>query len=295
MNSSEMTLVSVQNLIQQGQYRKALGQLSLISNQFSHDETYLKLLAETQKQLSDQMGLLKTYETLYSINDEAYYQAQVIKQMYRLNMKNQALDHAYNFLNKLSERLLKIDVLLIIVKIYIEENDFEGIQEVLQELKLLQFEDEFTLWAEGLYYLSQKNNDQAIKYFRQSAFINDQKDYVWVSLSMLHYEMGDFDLAIANIEKALDLNPQNAVAVKMYAQWSMKNPNKSNKVLQKVQFYLSNQAFDEDISLCHVQLLCQRQDWSMAGLELDKLFWKYPENESYLRLKNSLQDLQQSC
>lgn len=290
-------LEEVKESIKNKKYRQALGQLTKLSIEFSHEKNYLICLAEVQRKLNDQEGLLRTYRVLAHLDteDRALYQSFVIQTLYTLNRKNEALDVAYDFLNQSSERLLKIKVLLTLTKIYIEECDFEGVEEALDELSLLKCEDDFTWWAAGVVELHKKNLDTALTYFRKSIQANPGHDYAWVSLSMLHYEMGDRDLAYANLERALDLNPLNAVALKFYAIWNAKDAIKQEKALERVRFYLSRHSFDEDMSLCFVKILCQSKRWGEAEFELEKLIMTHPQNEHYFRLKNSLQNLQLSC
>lgn len=299
MLSQQLSLDLVKESIKNKNYRKALAQLSQLSIQHSHDEDFLVYLSDVQNKLSDFSGLLKTYQTLEKINlssnKRAYYQCCIIEILYKLNKKNEALDVIYDFMSKTSERLLKVKVLLILTKIYIEENDFEGVEEALDELSLLKCENEFTVWASGLVELHQKKSDLALGYFRKSIKMNPNQDYAWVSLSMLHYEMGDLDLAHANLEKALDLNPVNAVALKLYAIWNSKNSLKQQKALGRLRFYLSHQSFDEDMSLCFIKMLCHAKMWSEANFELDKLIINNPKNQSYLQLKKSLRNLEISC
>lgn len=292
-----LSLGHIQELIQNKKYRKALGQLSKLSIQFSQNKDFLLCLAEVQGGLGDYNALLKTYQVLafVDLDNSSFYRFHIIHALYKLNRKNEALDVIYEFLNQVSERSTKIKVLLILAKIYIEENDFEGVEEALDELSLLKCENEFTCWAAGVIELHRKNFDLALTYFRKSIIENSNQDYAWVSLSMLHYEMGDRLLALANLEKAIDLNPLNPIALKLYAMWNTKNADKQEKALNRVRFYLSQHSFDEDMGLCFVKMLCQSKQWVEAEFELDKMILNNPHNENFNRLKNSLLHLKHSC
>lgn len=60
----------------------------------------------------------------------------------------------------------------------------------------------------------QKNNfEQALKCFRTSLELNSENERAWIGLSLIHQNYGDLDLSWANLERALQINLDNSVAL----------------------------------------------------------------------------------
>ena len=70
----------------------------------------------------------------------------------------------------------------------------------------------------------------------------------------MHNKMGDMELAIANIEKALDINSQNPVAVKCYAIWK-EQLGEYKLACSKVSSYLQENNFDQEMTRKEIDLL----------------------------------------
>ena len=152
--------------------------------------------------------------------------------------------------------------------------------------------DDFLLWAQGLVYIKTEENQKALNYFRKAVELNPDNDQAWVSLGMMHKLMGDEALSIANLEKAIDVNPYNAAALKQLTSFTLKNSDKFASTFAHLEFYLSEFCFDDEINLCNVQLLCQTKNWELAQLEVEKLILHEPESLSYINIKNSMIEAQ---
>ncbi len=270
---------------------EALRKLSEISNKCSKDMTYLTLLAKTQIAINDLDSLIKTRQEIVRQRGSNEDQMTLMLAYYQVNLRNQALDvglqlQAKNMTFTEEQKLCKL-----LVKIYLEENDFEGAQEVITN-SILSESDDFLLWAQGIIYLNADRKDKALDYFRKAVQLNKNNDQAWVSLGMMHKEMGDESLSIANIEKAIDLNPYNTSALKLLTNSTVRNSDKMESAFEHLRYYLAEFCFDEDISLCHVQMLCQLKQWSIAELEVEKLLLHEPQNEAVKNIKKSMFDAQ---
>ena len=114
----------------------------------------------------------------------------------------------------------------------------------------------------------------------RSATSGDQQ-----ALAMLHEEMGDCELALANVEKALDVNPLNSVALKLMMKWHHPHPSTAQEVIGKVDFYLLNSDFDEEMQISYVQMLQDNGNAARAGFELEKMQLFSPANTRIQQLK----------
>lgn len=291
--SIDVVFGQVKQAIRNKKYYSALRQLSDLSSQYSKEINFLMCLAETQASLKDFTNLLKTQIEIVRQRGVAEDYLNLMRLYYKLNYRNEALDIGLNLQsqNLTAQQDLQLGQLL--VKIYLEENDFEGAQETITRISRIQNND-FIQWAQGVIYLNLDQKDKALQAFRQAVAINPNNDQAWVSLGMMHKEMGDDDLHIANIEKAIDINPYNSSALKLLTHNVGKKQDKAQAAFESVRYYLEEHSFDEEISLCHLQMLCQTKQWSIAELEMEKLILDKPHSEMFKNIKKSMFELQTS-
>lgn len=292
--SIEAAFGQAQQLLNAKKYYGALRTLSTVSIHCSKNLDYLTLLAQTQAGLRDLANLIKTRKEIVRQRGIPQDKMNLMKVLYDASCRNEALDVGLDLqaevLTTEEERALS----RLLVKIFLEENDFEGAQEVIAKT-IISESDDFLLWAQGVILLNADQKARALDYFRKSVQMNPKNDQAWVSLGMMHKEMGDEDLFIANLERAIDSNPYNTSALKMIATTATRNLQKAPTAFQHVRFYLTEFCFDEDISLCHIQMLCQTKQWETAELELEKLMLNQPSNENYKNLKKSMFEAQNMC
>ncbi len=289
--SYQTTFGQVAQLLNKQKPYQALRHLIGISVPCSKDIQFLNLMARTQIQMKDFNNLVKTYQQLTQLRGSVDDRINLLMSHYQINERNQALDIGLQLQNENLTAQQDQVVCKILVKIYLEENDFEGAQEIIAK-SLYSEADDFLMWAQGIVYLNAELKDKALDYFRKAVQLNARNDQAWVSLAIMHKDMGDEDLAAANLEKAMDLNPFNAAALKILITASTKNNSKVERAFEHVQFYLSEFCFDEDISLCHAQMLCHLKQWPLAELELEKLLLHQPQNDAAKKMKKSMLDVQ---
>ena len=285
--STEAVFGQVQQSLKNKKYYQALQQLLSISLKCSKDIKFLTFLSETQKALHDLNGLIITQQEIVRQRGLVFDQLNLMRSFYLANKKNEALDIGLKLQNDELAAGEDLQLSDLMVRIYLEENDFEGAAEAI--LKAQNSEsDDFLFWAQGVVYLNNDQKNHALEYFRRSVQMNPKNDQAWVSLGIMHKDMGDETLFLANIEKALDLNPYNASALKLLSHSAAKNIEKVPSTFSRVQFYLAEHCFDEEISLCHFQLLCGTRNWKWAELEAEKLVLNEPQNETFKNLKKTM-------
>ncbi len=269
-------------------FNSAMMRLTSMSLQFSKNPIYLRYLCQALRAIGDQMALVKTLKELNRQESNPEIEIEIMDLLYKNAHINEALDIALILQEKPLSANQRNAVHLTLMKIYIEENDFEGVQEILDQGARLMQTNDFVLWAQGLVQLSNGDKNQALQSFRKAIHANDRNDQAWVSLALVHFEMGDEELALGNLEQALDCNPLNNAAVKLYSQWALRKTDKAKKALHSIRFYLSEHGFDEEISWCHVQLLCGLKHFNAATAELNKLILTHPQNLNYTEMKKNL-------
>ncbi len=287
MPESDSVFGLVEGDLRQRRYTSAMMKLTTLSNNYSKDLKFLGLLAQTQKALADFTSLIKTLQVRAALTQACTDNLALMNMLYSQGRLNEALDVAL----LLQEKDLSVSesrtLAHCLVKIYLEFNDYEGIQEVVAFYDEAA-EDDLMVWATGLVRLADGFKNEALTLFRKSVGINGLNDQAWVSLSLLHEEMGDRELALANLEKALDVNPNNATGLKLMTKWHPRDAEQTKNVMSKVRHYLSQYEFDEEISLCHMQMLTETNDMGSARFEIEKLVLNNPSNPKFVAMKTEI-------
>lgn len=274
-------------------YSKAMYRLVSISNELSHDMGYLSLLSFVQKMLGDLAGQIKTLSILATKTNRVHIKLDLMSALYAEGRLNEALDVGLE-LQSLELRLDSVEGISLshlLVKIYLEFSDYEGVEEILK-LSFSQLPtDDVLNWASGVLSLTREQKNEALNFFRKAIALNESSEQAWISLALLHEEMGDRELAIANIERALDINPLQSTALKLMMKWQHNSRIDTARVIEKVDFYLQNTDFDVDIEICYAQMLSQNNAIDRAQFELDKSVLFQPSNTQLQSLRIHLQEL----
>ena len=243
----------------------------------------------TQKGLGDTAGQIKTLEVIADITKTHVAYLDFMAALYTEGRLNEALDVGLHLqdidLSATNSRYYT----RMMVRIYLEFCDYEGVDEAIAAYCQKHEMDDLMNWACGFVSLAEGDKNLALDYFRKAVELNASNDQAWVSLAILHDEMGDRELASANLQRALDVNPKNATGLKMMAKWQ-RNTEDHQNVLERVDYYMREHTFDEEMSLCYVQLLKDNNAVEMARFEIEKQILNDPSNQEFVRAKNSLLD-----
>lgn len=290
MPQSNSVFGPVEKDFQQHRYTSAMMKLVSLSNTHSKDLGFLTLLARAQKALADFTGLIKTLQVAAEITQSVPDRIELMNVLYSQGRLNEALDVAL-LLQEMTLTPTEAKLLShCLVKIYVEFSDYEGLQEVITKSENA-LNDDVLLWANGLVHLSNGEKNDALDTFRKAVLVNNLNDQAWVSLSILHEEMGDRELAMANLERALDANPNNSIGLKLMTKWYRRDAEQTANMMNKVRHYLAQYEFDEEISLCHLQMLKEVNDLRSARFEVEKLFLNNPANSKYAAMKSDLKKM----
>lgn len=220
MPQPDLVFGPVRDSLVQRRYTSAMIKLTSLSNNYSKDLNFLFLLAQTQRALTDFHGLIKTLTVITDLTKSPADYIELMLVLYAEGRLNEALDVAL-LLQEMELSAVESSVLnRCLVKIYLEFNDYEGVQEVITNHDGAD-RDDLMVWAMGLVHLTAAKQNEALDCFRKSVELNRMNDSAWVSLSLLHAEMGDRELALANLKKALDANPNNMTALKLMTKWTV--------------------------------------------------------------------------
>lgn len=128
-------------------------------------------------------------------------------------------------------------------------------------------------------------------HFREALKFNINQDRAWTGLAIYHNYMGDLELALANLKKALDLSPDNRTALLLLTNWWPKATPKNELVLRLTQ-YLDLNPEDQDISILLIQVATENRDFHIANIEIEKLVCLDPKNILYHQMRYQIYEAQ---
>jgi len=288
MPQSDSVFGPVLSCLNQGRYSAAMMKLTNLSHEYSKDLNYLRLLAKTQKALADFSALIITLKYTARLTNLSADYIEHMLTLYSQGRLNEALDIALNLEEKSLSVSEKKIVAHCLIKIYLEFFDYEGAEEVIRMCNTAA-QDDLMMFALGLVFLARGEQNEALVYLRKSVELNCKNDQAWVSLSLLHEDMGDHEIALANLDKAFDANPNNATGLKLLTKWHRRDAGQVNKAIRHIRYYLSKFEFDEEISLCYMQLLKEVDDVKSLHFEAEKLVLYNPNKLKYSVIKKNLE------
>lgn len=171
--------------------------------------------------------------------------------------------------------------------IYVRQHDFEGAEEYYHKAFALNPDSDVLQVNLGTLEVQRQDWGEARERFRTALTLNAKNDRAWVGLALSHHALGDVDLALANLSNSLDINPRNRTAVHLMAAWGQKYERRDEAIVA-LQNYLSEFPFDEDLSAALLELLCEKREYGLARLELEKLLCWNPTREDLLVFEEEL-------
>lgn len=252
--------------------KQAFLKLMSISNIYSNSKEYLVLMAEVLLQLNDREGYLKSLKTLSrqfgDVDNNLRYAVNLVQD----GQYNLALDVVQKVSVSDLNYVQFIKYCHCLIQIHIAANDYEGIEELLVTMDSRSVVTEYYYYGKSILMLNLGMEAHALGYLRESVLLNPRFIQGWISLSMIHDKMGDLDLAIANVEKALDIDPENQVALKMFFKLEEKT-GVLHRAIEKLHSYMDKYQFDGEIGEHCIQALTMASQNDIAQCEAEKLFY----------------------
>ncbi len=153
--------------------------------------------------------------------------------------------------------------------IFLRLGDADGAEEFYNKAYTIDPDSDVLFVNYGSLFVYRGDYNKALERFRQAIQLNDKNDKGWVGLAMIHRQFGDLDLAWANVEKALDIQPTNESAIKLVADWGMKD-NEIEKSVTRLETYLKFNEQDALVSMWQAKFLYFLGRLPEARIEIEK-------------------------
>lgn len=232
----------------------------------------------------------KVAQAFDKVTDSPEAALEVAKIYYELGELDMALESYFRAANRIDEEnAMVFEIYKDIGNIFVRQKDYDGAEEYYHKAFALNPDSDTLQVNLGTLEIQREDWPEACLRFRSAIGCNDKNDRAWVGLALAHHQMGDIELAFANLEKAVDLNPANRTAIQLIATWGQKY-DRQEVAIDAIQNYLSQGEVDEDMSLALIELFCEKKEFSLAQLELVRLMAWSPEREDLYILEEKLRD-----
>lgn len=147
--------------------------------------------------------------------------------------------------------------------------DLLGAEEYYNKAFTLNPDSDILMVNYGSLEIQRGDLNKAVERFRQAVALNTNNDKAWVGLAMIHREFGDAELAWANLERAMDANKLNETAMRLMAEWALKD-SEIERAVKYLEEFVSYRPDDAQMTmwLAKFLYLCGRLD--QAEVEINK-------------------------
>lgn len=173
--------------------------------------------------------------------------------------------------------------------IHVRAGDFEAGEECYNKANTLRCDSDILMVNYGTLEIQRENFSEAVERFRRAVEINAANDKGWVGLAMVHRQMGDLELAKANVERALDVNPRNKTALHLLAEWNLSDRDFTASV-RRLADYLALESDDVEMSFLLARILTHLGRLPEAALEMERVLALDPKIEGGAALMIALQN-----
>lgn len=177
-----------------------LGLLTLENKEWSLAENVFSLLLEQRDKVVDLLGLAKS-----------------------LRMQGRLKEAEECYLESLDKIKTPCSLLFIIYKalgeIYLLKGDLSQSEEFYNKAGTIQPRCKSLIFSRAMISLKEKNYRQAETFFIKYLQTQFSSEKAWLGIAISRKALGDIELAWACLKKGLDLNPQNAQALKLEKKW----------------------------------------------------------------------------
>lgn len=179
--------------------------------------------------------------------------------------------------------------------IHVRAGDFESAEEYYDKAYTIRSSSDVLMVNYGTLEIQRESIAEAVLRFRRAVEINPENDKGWVGLALVHRQMGDLELAWANVQRALDINRRNRTAIRLVVDWGLTDRDFS-VAIARLQDYLEAEGEDAEMSFTLAKIFTHVGRLREARLELERVIALDPAIEGAETMKRLLdQELAKSA
>ncbi len=171
--------------------------------------------------------------------------------------------------------------------IHVRAGDFESAEEFYNKAYILNPTSDALMVNYGTLEIQRDNLGEAVQRFRRAVEFNPENDRGWVGLALVHRQMGDQELAWANVQRALDINKRNRTAIRLVVEWGGVDHDFSIAIT-RLQEYLAIECEDAEMSFTLAKILTHTGRLWEARIEIERVLALDPAIEGAEAVKQIL-------
>ncbi len=104
--------------------------------------------------------------------------------------------------------------------LFLRNHDYDGAEENYNKAFVLNPKSYDLLVNRGTLELHRGNVEAAVERFREGVLLNRFNERAWMGLALAHRQFGDLELSWANLIEALELKPDQVMALQLLVEWA---------------------------------------------------------------------------
>lgn len=300
---STRALPSCDDLLENAEVLIRNGELNLAKNLLGRSLQFypknLKLLnffAEVSVVLEDWPMVAKAYECIVNIENNEDNIIKLSESLQKIGSSKLAKELLLDLLARqnISEEN-QFQVYKDLGNLSVGDGDFETAEEFYNKAFAMNPDSDVLLVNYGTLELQRCQLEDAGARFRSALALNTKNARAWLGLALVHKQFGDDDLALGNVIKSLDYDPNNSLAMKTYVEWCV-NKGMASEALEKVSEFLEVNDQNSEFALIQSQLFFVVGRFQHAKLAVEKSLVLDPKNANaakYLKFLTAQEDTEE--
>lgn len=164
--------------------------------------------------------------------------------------------------------------------IYLKMKDLDAAEEYFNKAYTIYNTDLNLLLSYGYLYLQNGNLNSSREKFTEVLHKDPSNIEAYVGISIVHATVGEFELACANLNQALEQEPEHKLAMYLHYQWSQQTAE--FKAIEHIDAFLQLRPQDEEALTLKVGWYIKTQNYRKAYETLPSLKQNYKGNSRYI-------------
>lgn len=285
----DVLMTHASTLIANEDYRLAIHLLRTALMRFPNHQDALLQMGFCLREIGLFEEAIKCFKALIKNGDDVHAKLMLAETYYLMERDEIALATYRDALRTvINDQHWLFDTYKNMGNIHVRSGDFEGAEEYYNKAYAIEPLSDVLMVNFGTLEVQRENLADAVERFRAAVELNSKNDRAWVGLAMVHRTMGDHELAWANLERALDMNPNNRTALKLAIAWGDED-YRFEPAIRSLQTYISDRG-GEDAEMCFslAKIFVATGRLHDARIEMERVLSLDPGIEGALNLQKIL-------
>ena len=173
--------------------------------------------------------------------------------------------------------------------IFLKEKNLDMAEDFYHKAYTLAPESQQLLVNLGTLEMQKEDSSLAIEKYRKALQINPRFSPAWVGMALCYQNFGEDEMAWASLLKALETDPNNTIALLMFANLSVKM-NEMPLAIEKFMSFFDRGHFDSTLSSAFIELCLHANRIDLARIELERALLWDPKQVDLLNYERALNE-----